>query len=160
MKKILALLTISLFFSCNSSAQKKDIKETKVYPVTKTDAEWKKELTSEQYYVLRKAGTERSFSSPLNKEYRKGTFHCAGCNTALFKSEHKFDSGTGWPSFDREIEGNVEYSVDYNLGYARHEEHCATCGGHLGHVFNDGPRKTTGKRHCINGDALTFVPEK
>ena len=160
MKKIIVLLTISLFFSCNSSAQKKEVKEKKVYPVTKTDAEWKKELTSEQYYVLRKAGTERSFSSPLNKEYRKGTFHCAGCNTPLFKSEHKFDSGTGWPSFDREIEGNVEYSVDYNLGYARNEEHCATCGGHLGHVFNDGPRKTTGKRHCINGDALTFVPEK
>ena len=133
-------------------------KETKVYPVSKTDAEWKKVLTKEQYYVLRKAGTERPFTSPLNKNYKDGVYHCAACNTPLFKSEHKFDSGTGWPSFDREIKGNVEYSTDYNIGYARTEEHCATCGGHLGHVFNDGPRDTTGKRHCINGVALKFVP--
>jgi len=159
MKKIIALLTITLFFSCNSSAQKKEAKEKKVYPVTKTEAEWKKQLTAEQFYVLRQAGTERSFTSPLNKEYRKGTFHCAGCDTPLFKSEHKFDSGTGWPSFDREIKGNVAYGTDNKLGYSRDEEHCATCGGHLGHVFNDGPRKTTGKRHCINGVALKFVPE-
>ncbi|WP_204345908.1 peptide-methionine (R)-S-oxide reductase MsrB [Psychroserpens algicola] len=160
MKKIIALLTIGLFFSCNSSAQKKETKSEKVFPVTKTETEWKNELTAEQYYVLREAGTERPFTSALNKEYREGTFHCAACNTPLFKSEHKFDSGTGWPSFDREINGNVDFSTDYNLGYARTEEHCATCGGHLGHVFNDGPRQTTGKRHCINGVALKFVPEK
>ena len=91
---------------------------------------------------------------------KKGTYHCAACNTALFKSEHKFDSGTGWPSFDREIKGNVAFSVDYNIGMARTEEHCATCGGHLGHVFNDGPRETTGKRHCINGVALKFIPKE
>ena len=159
MKKIITLLTIVLFFNCNSSAQKKENKTQNVFPVSKTEAEWKKELSNEAYYVLRQEGTERPFTSKLNKEYRKGTFHCVACNTPLFKSEHKFDSGTGWPSFDREIEGNVAYGSDNKLGYSRDEEHCATCGGHLGHVFNDGPKKTTGKRHCINGVALKFVPE-
>ncbi|MDO6597531.1 peptide-methionine (R)-S-oxide reductase MsrB [Oceanihabitans sp. 2_MG-2023] len=158
MKKYLLVSLIGIFFSCNSSAQKSDSNTKKKYPVTKTDIEWKKELTEAQYYVLREAGTERPFSSPLNKNYQKGTYHCAACNIALFKSEHKFDSGTGWPSFDREIKGNVAYGSDNKLGYSRDEEHCANCGGHLGHVFNDGPRKTTGKRHCINGDALVFVP--
>ncbi len=159
MKRLFYVLVFGILFSCNTSAQKNEAKTTKDFPVTKTEAEWKAQLTSEQFYVLRKAGTERPFTSPLNKEYRKGTFHCAACDTPLFKSEHKFDSGTGWPSFDREIKGNVEYSTDYDLGYARTEEHCATCGGHLGHVFGDGPRNTTGKRHCINGVALRFVPE-
>ena len=159
MKKIALLSLISIVFSCNSTAQKKEPKQEKVYPVTKTDAEWKAELTPEQYYVLRKEGTERPFTSPLNSEKRKGTFVCAATGTPLFKSEHKFDSGTGWPSFDRPIEGKVETSTDYKIGYARTEVHCAACGGHLGHVFNDGPRKTTGKRYCINGVALKFVPE-
>ncbi|WP_452220683.1 peptide-methionine (R)-S-oxide reductase MsrB [Lacinutrix salivirga] len=160
MKKIIIVFVITLFFSCNSSAQKSETKEKKAFPVTKTEAEWKKQLTEQQYYVLRQAGTERPFTSELNKEYSKGTYHCAACNTPLFKSEHKFDSGTGWPSFDREIKGNVAYGKDNKLGYSRNEEHCATCGGHLGHVFNDGPSDTTGKRHCINGVALKFVPEK
>ena len=159
MKLIFSLLITGLLISCNSSAQKKDSTQQKEFPVSKTEAEWKSELSSDEFYVLRKAGTERPFSSPLNKEYGKGVYHCAACDTPLFESEHKFDSGTGWPSFDREIEGNVEFSVDYDLGYARTEEHCATCGGHLGHVFSDGPRQTTGKRHCINGVALHFVPE-
>ncbi|WP_344714474.1 peptide-methionine (R)-S-oxide reductase MsrB [Winogradskyella damuponensis] len=158
MKKIILLTLISLFFSCNSSAQKNETKET--FPVTKTDAEWKAQLTKEQYYILREAGTERPFSSPLNKNYEKGVYHCAACNTPLFKSEHKFDSGTGWPSFDRVIEGNVAFGTDTKIGYTRDEEHCATCGGHLGHVFNDGPKETTGKRHCINGDALKLVASK
>ena len=152
------LFTLSLLFSCNSSAQKKDKQEKETFPVTKTEAEWKEQLTDKQYYVLREAGTERPFSSPLNKNYEEGVYHCAACDTPLFESEHKFDSGTGWPSFDREIEGNVAFSTDYDIGYARTEEHCATCGGHLGHVFNDGPKETTGKRHCINGVALKFVP--
>lgn len=158
MKRLIAVFILTLCFSCNSSAQKESKSES-TYPVTKSKEEWKQELSPEEFYVLREAGTERPFSSPLNKEYREGTFHCAACNTPLFKSEHKFDSGTGWPSFDREIEGNVAFSTDYDLGYARTEEHCATCGGHLGHVFNDGPRKTTGKRHCINGVALEFIPK-
>ena len=158
MQKIIIILTIALFFSCNTSAQKPESKTQNVFPVSKTDVEWKKELSSEAYYVLRQEGTERPFTSKLNNEKRKGTFHCVACNTPLFKSEHKFDSGTGWPSFDREIEGNVAFGSDNKLGYSRDEEHCATCGGHLGHVFNDGPKKTTGKRHCINGVALNFVP--
>lgn len=157
MKRLLNAIIITVLFSCNTSAQKEDAQSQEVFPVSKSEAEWKQQLSPEQFYVLRQEGTERPFSSPLNKEYRKGTFQCAACNTPLFKSEHKFDSGTGWPSFDREIKGNVSYSTDYNLGYARTEEHCATCGGHLGHVFNDGPRQTTGKRHCINGVALQFV---
>jgi peptide-methionine (R)-S-oxide reductase len=108
--------------------------------------------------VLRKAATEPAFSSPLNNNHAVGIYVCAACGTPLFKSENKFDSGTGWPSFDRPIEGNVTFAVDYNIGYARNEEHCAVCGGHLGHVFDDGPRETTGQRHCINGAALKFIP--
>ncbi|TJY34044.1 peptide-methionine (R)-S-oxide reductase MsrB [Pontimicrobium aquaticum] len=158
MKKILFLILISLSLSCNSTAQKKENKET--YPITKTDAEWKAELTELQYYVLRKAGTEPAFSSSFNNNHLKGTYICAACETPLFKSEYKYESGSGWPSFDREIKGNVAYSVDYNIGIARKEEHCATCGGHLGHVFDDGPRETTGLRHCINGAALKFIPKK
>ncbi|TDU40241.1 peptide-methionine (R)-S-oxide reductase [Gelidibacter sediminis] len=160
MKTLPLLLILSIFFSCNSSAQKKETKteHSPSFKITKTDAEWKAQLTADQYYVLRKAGTERAFSSPLNNNHAKGTYVCAACKTPLFKSEHKFDSGTGWPSFDRVIEGNVAFSTDTKIGYVRTEEHCATCGGHLGHVFDDGPRATTGKRHCINGDALEFVP--
>ena len=157
MKKYLILIIIITFFNCNSTAQKK---EQTVYKVSKTDAEWQVELSEIEFNVLRKEGTEPPFSSPLNKIYNAGTYHCKACNTPLFKSEHKFDSGSGWPSFDREIKGNVAFSTDNKLAYTRAEEHCATCGGHLGHVFNDGPKNTTGKRHCINGVALKFVPKK
>ena len=159
MKKFALLFFALALFNCNSNAQT-GTKEKKAYKVSKTQAEWKTSLTDNEYYVLREAGTERAFSSKLNKEYGEGTYVCAACNTPLFKGENKFDSGTGWPSFDREIKGNVDFSVDYNLGHARTEEHCATCGGHLGHVFNDGPSKTTGKRHCINGVAVKFIPKK
>ena len=156
MKKLILVLLGIILFSCNSKAQDKEEKE---FPISKTEAEWKAELTEMQFYVLREEGTERAFTSPLNKNYSQGTYVCAACETPLFESEHKFDSGTGWPSFDREIKGNVAFSTDYKLGYARTEEHCAQCGGHLGHVLNDGPAKTTGKRHCINGVALKFIPE-
>lgn len=156
MKKLLFICLVFAIFGCSSTAQEPK-KET--YPITKTDAEWKAELTPEQYHILRKAGTEPRFSSEFNYNKAEGTYVCAACETPLFESKHKYDSGSGWPSFDREIKGNVKYSVDYNIGVARTEEHCATCGGHLGHVFNDGPRATTGKRHCINGVALKFVPK-
>ena len=131
--------------------------QAKAYRVTKTEAEWRKILTRDQCYILRVAGTERAFSHPLNKEKRKGTFTCAGCGNALYASAHKYDSGTGWPSFWQAIDKSaVGTSTDYKIGYPRTEVHCADCGGHLGHIFGDGP-KPTGKRHCINGLALKFV---
>jgi len=160
MNKILMVFALTLFFNCNSSAQKKSIEATKTYKITKTEAEWKAQLTDIEFNVLRQAGTERSFTSPFNKNYKAGIYVCKGCDTPLFKSEDKFDSGSGWPSFDREITGNVDFSTDDDLGYTRTEEHCATCGGHLGHVFNDGPKNTTGKRHCVNGVSLKFIENK
>lgn len=150
---------ISFLFSCNSPAQKSNEMKNETFKVSKTDAEWKAQLTPEAYNVLRHEGTERAFSSELNDNHKEGTYVCAGCGTSLYESMHKFDSGTGWPSFDRVIEGNVAFSTDKKLGYTRVEEHCATCGGHLGHEFNDGPQETTGKRHCINGVALNFIPK-
>jgi len=158
MKKMVLLFTLSLLFSCNGSAQKNKTEKKNTYQVSKTDEQWKADLTPEQYYVMRKEGTERPFSSPLNKNYEKGVYVCAACNTPVFKSEHKFDSGTGWPSFDKEITGNVAFTG--NDLYFGIEEHCAVCGGHLGHVFNDGPKNSTGKRHCINGVALKFIPSE
>ncbi|KAA1246412.1 peptide-methionine (R)-S-oxide reductase MsrB [Aquimarina sp. RZ0] len=160
MQKFIIVFISFLAFSCTSVAQKEVKKEKKEYKVSKTQKEWKEILTADQYYILRQAGTERPFSSLLNKVYTAGTFQCAACKTPLYESKHKFDSGTGWPSFDRAVKGNVDYDVDHKLGYSRTELLCATCGGHLGHVFNDGPRETTGKRHCINGDALIFIPKE
>jgi len=157
MNKILLIFVLFLVFSCNSNAQKVSEKS---FEVVKTDAEWKAQLSDIAYQVLRKASTERAFSSILNDNKTEGTYVCAGCNTPLFLSRYKYDSGSGWPSFDREIKDNVAFGTDNNIGYTRNEEHCATCGGHLGHVFDDGPRQTTGKRHCINGAALKFIPKK
>ena len=129
----------------------------KIEPLVLTDAQWKQRLTPAQYNVLREEGTERAGSSPLNDEKRKGSFHCAGCDLALFASEMKFDSGTGWPSFFTTLPGAVATKRDFRLILPRTEYHCARCGGHQGHVFDDGPRPT-GLRYCNNGVALKFVP--
>ena len=159
MKKLASIFILVLMVSCAGNAQNSS-KEKKTYEVKKTDSEWRSLLSPIAYNVLREAGTERPFSSELNNVKKPGTFVCAACETPLYKTEHKFDSGTGWPSFDRAVEENVELDVDYKIGYARTELKCNTCGGHLGHSFDDGPQNTTGKRHCINGAALKFVPAK
>ena len=125
------------------------------FEIVKSEAEWKKELTPEQYYVLREEGTERAGTSPLNKEKRAGVYHCAACDLPLFPSETKYESGTGWPSFYAPLEDAVGTSEDRSFFMVRTEVHCRRCGGHLGHVFDDGP-PPTGKRYCMNGVAMTF----
>lgn len=131
--------------------------EAKAYPVRFSDAEWKRRLTPKQYVILRQNGTERPFSSALLNEHRKGTFVCAADGNPLYSSATKYDSGTGWPSFWQPLAGGVATRRDWDAGYPRTEVHCTRCGGHLGHVFNDGP-KPTGKRYCMDGDALLFRP--
>lgn len=159
MKKLSILILAVLFISCKSDAQQKE-KSTKDFEIQKTESEWKAELTDKEYRILRKAETEKPFSSPLNEVKEPGTFVCAACGNELYETEHKFDSGTGWPSFDRAIENSLAYSSDRKLGYKRSELLCGDCGGHLGHIFDDGPEETTGKRHCINGAALDFIPKE
>lgn len=155
MKNSLIIIFSLLLFSCNSSAQ--DSEQQKEYPVSKSEAEWKAELNAAEYKVLRQKGTERAFSSKLNRVEEPGTFICAACRNELYRTKDKFESGTGWPSFDRPVdEDHVEYKPDrFAL-----EVLCANCGSHLGHRFNDGPKETTGKRHCINGVALDFIPDQ
>ncbi|MEG4454334.1 peptide-methionine (R)-S-oxide reductase MsrB [Microcoleus sp. N9_A1] len=127
-----------------------------VFEITKTEEEWRKILTPAQFEVLRKHGTERSHTSILDKQYGKGIYACAGCNLPVFSSQTKFDSGTGWPSFYEPIKGAIATSVDNSLFASRIEVHCHRCGGHLGHVFDDGPAPT-GKRYCMNGVAMKFI---
>ncbi|MDA8757748.1 peptide-methionine (R)-S-oxide reductase MsrB [Flavobacteriaceae bacterium] len=157
--RVLFFITV-LLIGCNGVSQEKKSKEDKSYEVKKTDQQWKEELPKMSYLVLRKAATEYPFTGKYTNHKAKGTYTCAGCNTPLYKSENKYDSKCGWPSFDRALETNIEYDVDYKLGYARTELKCNKCGGHLGHVFNDGPKETTGKRHCINSAALNFSPNE
>ena len=132
--------------------------DAKTYPVTRTDAEWRALLTPEQYQVMRQHGTERPGSCALLHEHRPGTFVCVGCDEKLFAATLKFESGTGWPSFNDPIPGSVETTQDRSFGMVRTEVHCATCGSHMGHVFPDGP-PPTGLRYCINGVALKFQPD-
>lgn len=128
------------------------------FEVTLTDAQWRAKLTPGQYDILRREGTERPYSSPLNDEHRAGTFACAGCALPLFSSRTKFDSHTGWPSFWTPLDNAVGTHTDTTFGMVRTEVHCRRCGGHLGHVFDDGP-KPTGLRYCMNGLAMTFLPQ-
>ncbi|WP_247234170.1 peptide-methionine (R)-S-oxide reductase MsrB [Telluribacter sp. SYSU D00476] len=162
MKQIRLVVLVStllglLSFSCTTNAQKqKEQDKEPVRQVQKTSDEWKKQLSAQQYYVLREKGTERAFTSPYNANKQKGVYKCAACNTPLFSSQHKFDSGTGWPSFYKPLfSNNVEERPDHELGMTRTEVLCKVCGGHLGHVFDDGPAPT-GLRYCLNGVALSF----
>lgn len=159
-----AFLTTALAIGvsvCTSRAEDAESKKGRpvVEKIKKSEDQWRKELTLEQFDVLREEGTERPFTSPLNDEKRKGVFVCAACALDLFTSDMKYNSGTGWPSFFRVIEGHVEAKTDFKLLLPRTEYHCARCGGHQGHVFKDCP-PPTGLRYCNNGVALRFVPEK
>ncbi len=131
---------------------------TKLYPVTRTDAEWRKMLTPQQYDIMRAHGTEAPGSCALNYEKRQGRFECVGCNQTLFLTKTKFDSGTGWPSFNDPVAGSIETTIDRAFGMVRTEVHCSGCGSHLGHVFNDGPPPSR-LRYCINGIAMNFIAE-
>lgn len=165
MSQINLIKTLSLSFlflwtgSFSGFSQKKAAKKM-TYTVSKTEKEWQAKLTAAQFKVLRKAGTEYPNSSPLTHEFKTGVYVCAACETPLYVSKNKFESDCGWPSFDQAIDGALELDVDYKIGYARTELKCKNCGSHLGHSFDDGPKKTTGKRHCINGVALKFIPAK
>lgn len=143
-------LTLNRGQAENSSAKR--------FEIMKSDEEWKKVLSAEQYYVLREEGTERAGTSPLDKNYAAGEYHCAACDLPLYASDAKFNSGTGWPSFWKPIDNAVETRTDRRFFMTRTEVHCRRCGGHLGHVFDDGP-KPTGLRYCMNGVALKFVPK-
>ena len=130
---------------------------SKGFEITKTDDEWKKELTEQEYFVLRQKGTDRAGDGGYTKHFEKGTYVCAACNTQLFKSNSKYESHCGWPSFDDAIKGTVEQTVDSSHGMLRTEITCKTCDWHLGHIFDDGPKDTTGKRYCINTTSIKFV---
>lgn len=162
MKNILInlFLMISLM-SCNAQNQSANKNETmKEYPVQKSEAEWKKELTDQEYHVLREKGTERAFTGDLYDNKEEGTYLCAGCGNEMFTSETKFESGTGWPSFYAPVsKEKIDTEEDRSLGMMRTEVLCGRCGGHLGHVFNDGPQPT-GLRYCLNSAALDFKPEE
>ncbi|MBL4888326.1 MAG: peptide-methionine (R)-S-oxide reductase MsrB [Flavobacteriaceae bacterium] len=157
MKNII-LITLLLTSIAVSYSQEK--KNEMIKKITKTEQEWKETLTAQQYFVLRQKGTDAPSEGGLTSNFEKGTYLCAACNTQLFKSNSKFESHCGWPSFDDAIEGTVNYVSDTTHGMIRTEIICASCGSHLGHVFDDGPKETTGKRYCVNTTSIKFVKQE
>jgi len=157
--KLFLLFFFSLITMMNAQEQFKKNKEKETYKVQKSAEQWQNELEADQYYVLREKGTERPFSGEYNLHFEEGVYACGGCDAALFKSDTKFDAHCGWPSFDEAIEGAVSYNRDLSHGMVRTEILCSNCGGHLGHVFDDGPTET-GKRYCVNSLSLDFDPSK
>jgi peptide-methionine (R)-S-oxide reductase len=163
MKKIFALLMLVSLTACNAQDKKPVQTNQKQNPTpktAKTDTEWKQILTEEQYAVLREKATERPFTGEYYKHFEKGVYVCAACGNPLFKSDAKFNSECGWPSFDQAIEKSVIYKEDHTHGMDRTEVMCANCGGHLGHVFDDGPKETTGNRFCTNSVSIKFIAAK
>lgn len=164
MKKILFMLTVLLTItSCQSQAKKNSERNTVAKSSEaskKTEAEWKAELTPEQYQVLREKGTERAFTGEYWNTFEEGKYVCAACEQTLFNSDSKYESDCGWPSFDRAIKGSVIYKDDSSLGMTRTEVLCSNCKSHLGHIFDDGPKETTGERFCMNSVAIKFYPAK
>jgi peptide-methionine (R)-S-oxide reductase len=151
MKELIIILLIMFNFTLNAQNNSKtDLK------VNKTEEEWKKILTDQQYYVLREKGTDRPGDHGLTKHFEKGSYFCAACDAQLFKSDSKYESHCGWPSFDDAIEGTVQFTTDTSLGMIRTEITCISCGSHLGHIFDDGPKDTTGKRYCVNTTSIKF----
>ena len=155
MKKLLTFLFLPLLLSCNGQQNQISMKNPKEF----TEQQWKEILSDEEYYVLRQKGTERAFTGKYWDVFEDGTYHCAGCGAKLFESDTKFDSHCGWPSFDKAIKGSVVYVQDLSYGMVRTEVLCAKCDGHLGHIFDDGPKETTGQRFCMNSVSIKFVPE-
>ncbi|CFX49506.1 Methionine-R-sulfoxide reductase [Candidatus Filomicrobium marinum] len=154
----LSTVTAAVFTLASNREGAAENSMTTTFPITKTPEEWRAQLTPEQFRVLRQHGTERARSHPFDKNYDAGTYLCAGCDQPVFSSDTKFDSRTGWPSFWKPIEGAIGTSTDHKFFMVRTEVHCSRCGGHLGHVFDDGP-EPTGLRYCMNGVAMKFVPE-
>jgi peptide-methionine (R)-S-oxide reductase len=176
MKNICIVILLFSFISCNSQTKDADVKkasdkinkeiakqtkkDTMDFKIVKTDAEWKAQLSPEEYAVLREKGTERPYTGEYDKHFEKGMYVCAACENPLFTSDTKFDSHCGWPSFDEAIKGSTIYHKDVSYGMIRTEVMCAKCGGHLGHVFDDGPKETTGQRYCTNSVSIKFLPAK
>ena len=161
MKRILFFLAISLLMSCTGNAQKTTTKKNemtkKADKIVKTAAEWQQQLTEQEYYVLRQKGTDSPGDGGYTKHFEKGTYHCAACDAQLFESNSKYESHCGWPSFDDAIPGTIDLTKDTTLGMVRTEITCTKCDGHLGHIFDDGPKETTGKRYCVNTSSIKFV---
>jgi len=157
MRSLLLFLFITPIISCSQTSNENS-KMNNIYLINKTVTEWRKILTKQEFNILRESGTERAYSGEYNSFYERGIYICKACNSELYNSKYKFDSRSGWPSFDRSIKEKTLYDIDYKIGYPRSEIKCAKCGSHLGHMFNDGPKGTTGIRHCINSLALTFIP--